>query len=65
MAIDSEPKRRSAVGTWGITRVLPVPDGAIGAGDRAHLHVYNLQGGDALGEGGKVVWLRRRRKGRR
>lgn len=40
MAIDTEDKRRSTVGLWAVIRVLPVPNGSINAGDRAHLWVY-------------------------
>ena len=40
MAIDTENKRRSMLGVMSIMRILPVPDGAIDAADRAHMYIY-------------------------
>ena len=54
MAIDTENKRRSALGCWAACRILPVPSSGIDAADRAHLFVY-----DGLAEvgGGGVIEL--------
>ena len=41
MPIDSQNKRRSTHVVKAASRILPVPDSAIGAADRAHLWLYS------------------------
>lgn len=66
MAIDTEAKRRSTLGTWAIDRVLPVPDGsdADSASQRSHMYVYSglvVAAPPAGGTPVKMIYYKRRR----
>lgn len=46
MAIDTQDKRRSALGLWSTCRILPVPAAGIPVADRYHVYLYRgLSGG--------------------
>ena len=53
MAIDTENKRRSALGIWGASRILPVPDNSMTIEDRWHLWLY--RGLAAIGSGPTTI----------
>ena len=52
MAIDSETKRRSVQRPVPCIPVLPVPTGALGDQDRAHIYIY---AGITIGEAAGIV----------
>ena len=67
MAIDTENKRRSVLGIWASTRILPRPVGTIDAADRAHVYIYSgiaIGGGPPFAGVYKLILRPRRRGGR-